>query len=80
MSIIAGSVARSKRDGVQIGCLSVQSPFLAAHDILSVDDLRDEYDYEQLQAAHFPTDALPSEAITPKPFDKAGDSVPLMII
>ena len=77
--IIAGSVARSKQDGVQKGSLSVQSPFFTAHEILSVNDLRDEYDYEQLQAAHFPTDALPSEAITPKAFGKAADSAPVMV-
>ena len=77
--IIAGSVATSKQDGVQKGSLSVQSPFFAAHEILSVNDLRDEYDYEQLQAAHFPTDALASEAIAPKQFGKAADSAPVMV-
>ena len=77
--IVAGSVATSKQDGVQKGSLSVQSPFFAAHEILSVNDLRDEYDYEQLQAAHFPTDALTSEAIAPKQFGKAADSAPVMV-
>ena len=77
--IIAGSVATSKQDGVQKGSLSVQSPFFAAHEILCVNDLRDEYDYKQLQAAHFPTDALASEAIAPKEYGKAADSAPVMI-
>ena len=77
--IIAGSVATSKQDGVQKGSLSVQSPFFAAHEILCVNDLRDEYDYEQLQAAHFPTDALAFEAIAPKQFGKAADSAPVMV-
>ena len=77
--IIAGSVATSKQHGVQKGFLSVQSPFFAAYEILSLSDLRDEYDYEQLKAAHFPTDGLALEAIAPKQFGKAADSAPVMI-
>lgn len=79
LPIIAGSVAASKQDGVQKGSLSVQSPFFAAHEILSVNDLRDEYDYEQLQAAQFPTNVLAVEAIAPKQFGKAADSAPVMV-
>ena len=77
--IIAGSVAPSKQEGVQKGSLSVQSPFFAAHEILSINDLRDEYDYEQLQAAHFPTNALAYEAVAPIQFGKAADSAPVMV-
>ena len=79
LPIIAGSVATSKQDGVQKGYLSVQSPFFTAQEILSVNDLRDEYDYEQLQAAQFPTNALAVEAIAPKQFGKAADSAPVMV-
>lgn len=79
MPIIAGSVATSKQDGVQKGSLSVQSPFLKAEDILSANDLRDEYDYEQLRAAHFPTDMVAFDAVAPKLFGKAADSAPVMV-
>ena len=77
--IIAGSVALSKQEGVQKGSLSVQNPFLMAEDILSVNDLRDEYDYEQLRAAHFPSDGVAFDAVAPKLFGKAADSAPVMI-
>ena len=79
LPIIAGSVATSKQNGVQKGSLSVQSPFFAAHEILSVNDLRDENDYEQLRAAHFPTDALSFEDIAPKQFGEVADSAPVMV-
>lgn len=77
--IIAGSVAPSKQEGVQKGSLSVQRPYFEAEDILSSNDLRNEYDYEQLRAAHFPSDEIAWDAIAPKQFGKAADSAPVML-
>ncbi len=77
--MIAGTVALSKREADQNGSLSVQGPYFKAEDILSTNDLRHEYDYEQLRAAHFPSDGIAFEAIAPKPFGKAADSTPVMI-
>lgn len=77
--VIAGSVAHSKHDGDQKGSLSVQSPFFKAGDILSTNDLRDEYEYEQLRAAHFPSDRISFDAIAPKMFGKEADSAPVML-
>lgn len=77
--IMAGSVALSKQKGDQKGSLSVQSPYFEAQDILSTNDLRDEYDYKQLRAAHFPPDKIAFDAIAPKLFGKAADSTPVMV-
>lgn len=77
--IIAGSVALSKQKGEQQGYLSVQSPYLRAEDILSTNDLRNEYDYEQLRAAHFPSDGIGFDAIAPEMFGKSADSTPVMV-
>lgn len=77
--ILAGSVALSKQKGVQKGSLSVQSPYFKAEDILSSNDLRDEYSYEQLRAAHFPSGGIAFDAIAPKQFGKAADSTPVMV-
>lgn len=77
--ILAGSVALSKQKGDQRGSLSVQSPYFEAENILSTNDLRDEYDYEQLRAAHFPSDRVAFDAIAPKSFEEAADSTPVMI-
>ena len=77
--IIAGSVALSKQEGVQRGSLSVQSPYFKAEEILSTNDLRDVYDYEQLRAAQFPSDGVAFDAIAPKSFGKAADSAPVML-
>ena len=76
--IISGSVALSKH-GDQQGSLSVQSPYFEAEGILSTNDLRDEYDYEQLRAAHFPSDGIAFDAIAPEMFGKAADSTPVMV-
>ena len=77
--IIAGSVAPSKREGDQKGALSVQGPYFEAEDILSSNDLRKEYDYAHLRAAHFPSDAIPFDAIAPRLYGKAADSAPVMV-
>lgn len=77
--IIAGSVAPSRLKGDQKGSLSVQSPYLTAEDIISTNDLRNEYDYEKLHAAHFPTNGIAFDAISGKHFGKAADSAPVMI-
>ena len=77
--IIAGSVASSKREGDQKGALSIQGPYFQAEEILSSNDLRKEYDYEQLRAAHFPSDAVPFDAIAPRSYGKAADSTPVMV-
>ena len=77
--IVAGSVAQSKQEGVQRGSLSVQSPYFKAEDILSANDLRNEYDYEQLRAAHFPSDCVAFDAIAPEIFGKPADSAPVMV-
>ena len=77
--VIAGSVAPSKREGDQKGALSVQGPYFEAEDILSSNDLRKEYDYDQLRAAHFPSDAIPFDAIAPRLYGKAADSTPVMV-
>ena len=77
--IIAGSVALSKQHDVQKGSLSVQSPYFEAADILSSNDLRTEYSYEQLRAAHFPSDGIAFDIIAPKEFGKAADSTPVMV-
>lgn len=79
MPIIAGSVALSRQEGQQKGSLSVQSPFFEAEDILSTKDLRDEYDYEQLRAAHFPPDSIALDVVAPTSHGKAADSAPVMI-
>ena len=77
--IIAGSVALSKQEGDQKGSLSVQSPYFKAEEILSANDLREEYDFEQLRSAHFPSDSIKFDAIAPKAFGKAADSTPVML-
>lgn len=77
--IIAGSVGPSQEQGDQKGFLSVQSPYFEAEDILSSNDLRNQYDYEQLRAAHFPSDRIAFEAISPDQFGKAADSTPVML-
>ena len=79
MPIIAGSVGPSKQKGDQKGSLSVQSPFFKAEDILSTHDLRDEYNYEQLREAHFPSDKIAFDAVAPEMFGKAADSAPVMV-
>ena len=80
MPIVAGSVALSKQESDQKGSLSVQSPYFKAEDILSSNDLRGKYDYEQLRAAHFPSDGIAFEAIAPTLFGKAADSTPAMVV
>ena len=77
--IIAGSVAVSRQQGDQKGSLSVQSPYFEAEDIVSSKDLRHQYDYKQLQAAHFSSDAIAFDAIAPKQFEEAADSTPVML-
>ena len=77
--MIAGSVAPSKQGALQEGSLSVQSPFFKAVDILSTNDLRDKYDYKQLQAAQFPTNGVALDVIAPEQFGKAADSAPVMV-
>ena len=62
------------------GLLSLQSPFFTAGDILSINDMHDEYDYKQLQAAHFSTNDLTFDAIAPKQFGEAADSAPVMVV
>ena len=80
MPIIAGSVALSKQEKDQKGSLSVQRPYFKAEDILSSNDLRGTCDYEQLRAAHFPSDGIAFDAIAPKLFGKAADSTPVMLV
>lgn len=77
--VIAGSVAVGKEKGDQKGSLSVQSPYFNAEDILSSNDLRDEYDYEQLRSAHFPSDGIAFDVIAPKQFGQAAGSTPVML-
>lgn len=77
--ILAGSVSFSKREEDQKGSLSVQSPYFIAEDIISSNDLRNEYDYEQLRAADFPTNGIAFDAIAGNLFGKAADSAPVMI-
>ena len=79
MPIIAGSVTLSERQEDQKGFLNVQSPYLTAQDIISFNDLRNKYDYEQLRAAHFPSNGVTFDAIAPKSFGQAGDSAPVMV-
>lgn len=79
MPMIAGSVTLSERQEDQKGFLNVQSPYYTAEDIISFNDLRNKYDYEQLRAAHFPSNGLAFDAIAPKSFGQAGDSAPVMV-
>lgn len=60
--LVAGSVGFL--DGAdQPGSLAVQAPYFSAEDILSVKDLRAEYDYESIRANGFPTDAVGAHAL-----------------
>ena len=77
--LIAGSVILSERKEDQKGFLNVQSPYFTAEDIISINDLRNEYDYEQLRAAHFPSNGVTFDAIAPECFRKAADSAPVMV-
>ncbi|MCJ1457965.1 hypothetical protein MMC28_008334 [Mycoblastus sanguinarius] len=77
--IIAGSVTLSEHKEDQKGSLNVQSPYWTAEDIISSNDLRDEYDYEKLRAGNFPTNVVPLEKTAPKLFAKSGDSMPVMV-
>ncbi|MDI1487260.1 MAG: hypothetical protein OHK93_006529 [Ramalina farinacea] len=79
MPMIAGSVTLSERQEDQKGFLNVQSPYFTAEDIISFNDLRNKYDYEQLRAAHFPSNGVAFDAIAPKSFGQAGDSAPVMV-
>ena len=77
--VIGASVALCRNDSDQKGALSVQSPYFSADHILSSNDLREEYDYEKLRAANFPTDAINLDKMAPELFAKPGDSVPVML-
>ena len=77
--IIAGSVALSQEEGDQKGFLSVQSPYFHAEDILTSNDLCNQYDYGQLRAAHFSSEEIAFDAIAPRQFGKAANSAPVML-
>ena len=79
MPMIAGSVTLSERQEDQKGFLNVQSPYFTAEDIISFNDLREKYDYEQLRAAHFPSNGVTFDAIAPNSLGQAGDSAPVMV-
>ncbi|KAK3168286.1 hypothetical protein OEA41_004733 [Lepraria neglecta] len=77
--VIGGSVALSEHAKDQQVSLSIQSPYFTAEQILSSNDLRNEYDYEHLCAAHFPSDAVPLAQYAPKFFGESADSMPVMM-
>ena len=62
--VLAGSVAPIPQKG-QKGALSVQKPYHSVDDLFSVKDLRDEYAYDELRSKQFPTDAIPTDLISP---------------
>ena len=64
MPIISGSVAPAKYD-CQKGSLSVQGPYYTAKDILQINDISNDFNYEDIRAKNFPTDAVPADLIAP---------------
>ena len=77
--VIWGSVALSEHAKDQQRSLSVQSPYFTAEQILSSNDLRNEFDFEHLCAAQFPSDAVPLAQYAPKLFGESADSMPVMM-
>ncbi|KAF8861992.1 hypothetical protein BDZ45DRAFT_617871 [Acephala macrosclerotiorum] len=45
----------------QKGTLAIQAPYFKADDILSVKDVRNDYDFKEIKSRHFPPDALSGE-------------------
>ena len=70
LPIIAGTVSPTQHDR-HLGFLAVQAPFCGVDGILSVNDISDEYDFDELRRKHFPTDAIPSDLITPDSLGKS---------
>ncbi|RDW58625.1 hypothetical protein BP6252_13101 [Coleophoma cylindrospora] len=62
--ILAGSVGLLK-GAPQEGTLAVQAPFITAEQILSVQDLRAQYAYDEIRAGDFRPDAVDGELVTP---------------
>ena len=79
MPILGGSISPSEYGKDQKGSLSVQPPYFTAEDILSSNDLRNQYDYQELCLKHFPSDAVPSEEYAPKLFGTSADSMPVIM-
>ena len=79
MPILGGSITMSENGKDQKVSLSVQSPYFTAEDILSSNDLSNQYDYQKLCSKHFPSDAVPLEAYAPKLFGTSADSTPVMM-
>ena len=70
LPIIAGTIGPTRHDYHQ-GFLAVQSPYCGIDDILSVNDISDRYDLDELRVMHFPTDAIPTDLITPPRLGKS---------
>lgn len=79
MPILGGSISLSTNGKDQKGSLNVQSPYFTAEDILSSNDLSNQYDYQKLCSKHFPSDAVPLEEYAPKLFGTSADSMPVMM-
>ena len=79
MPILGGSISLSTNGKDQKGSLNVQSPYFTAEDILSSNDLGNQYDYQELCSKHFPSDAVPLEEYAPKLFGTSADSMPVMM-
>ncbi|KAE8448462.1 hypothetical protein EG329_009527 [Mollisiaceae sp. DMI_Dod_QoI] len=60
LPILGGSVGLM-RGAAQKGTLAIQAPFFSADDILSVKDVRSNYDFADTKARHFPPDAVDGE-------------------
>ena len=79
MPILGGSLALGEHGKDQKGSLNVQPPYFTAEDILSSNDLSDQYDYQELCSKHFPSDAVPLVEYAPKLFGISADSMPVLI-
>ncbi|KAK0511890.1 hypothetical protein JMJ35_005740 [Cladonia borealis] len=79
MPILGGSITLSESEKDQKGSLNVQSPYFTAEDIVSSNDLSNQYDYQKLCSKHFPSDGVPLEECAPKLFGTSADSMPVMM-
>ena len=79
MPILGGSITLSESGKDQKGSLNVQPPYFTAEDILSSNDLSNQYDYQKLCSNHFPSDGIPLEECAPKQFGTSADSMPVMM-
>lgn len=79
MPILGGSITLSENRKDQRGSLNVQPPYFTAEDILSSNDLSNQYDYQELRLKHFPSDAVPLEEYAPKLFGTSADSMPVIM-